>query len=267
MNTKLSKSFAGLCLILLLVLFNGSVSAQRLFDSEHLISMEPSDGWVAVLSENAGDYIATLPATFLHFIGADPREPGLILFKTLGEYHLQEAVPNIQIAVHDFSGLSLRDADLDVINRRLEELYSEKIGSKFRKFVLERKRIAGTSAIRLTGVYPWNTVNIKILQYLIPGSGHLYSVTYTAKEMVFPTYLQEAEKMFETLSISDPPLEIGWLWDLLRLLALLGLIAIVIFGVLYATSIRPTSPVSGLLRSLFGGSDKKDSSKNPFLKR
>lgn len=249
------------------VLFAAGIAAQeRIADPEGLISIVPLATWNAASSDLANELIDSRPNTFSRVIGPQRDRQGVLLLKVDEPADL---IPNLQLSVYAKGGLPLDDASMEVLERELESIYARSTGGPFRMFVLERSEVAGLAAFRLTGVYRWRTNNIKILQYLVPGAGHLYAITYTANEREFNRHLPAVEQMLSTIHIADPPLFTGWLWDALRWVLLLVLVAAILWGILYANSIKPGGQgprftLFGFLRRAVTGSEQ---SANPFMRK
>lgn len=236
--------------------FAVNLHADRISDEHGLISMEAPEGWISVPVGAVRSTVGDLPNSNLFLLGFKSSESGLFFMKQSGAVDI---IPHLQISVYDVRGLALNDDVVRALESDLPARYSAEMGETFKLLVLEKVTIAGLRAARLTGIYRWRTVNIKVLQYLIPGSDHLYEITYTALERTFSRNVIEVEEALDSIQISDPPLLLDWLWDLLRWGILLGIVVVIIGAIFFATGSQP-----GRLTSRF--SDRSTAG-NPFLKK
>ena len=201
-------------------------AAERASDARELISLETPEGWTAVLREQMQETIRSLRNPNLNLVGVD-RERVELLFINADE--ADDLIPSLQVFIFDFGGLGLEDGDLEELQANVESSYTESIGSRFKLLTLTRSRVGGSGSARLTGIYRWRTVNMKVLQHLVPGTNHLYAITYTAKERDFSRHLPAVEEALATVTIADPPLVLGWLWDGLRW----GVLIVLVLGILW----------------------------------
>jgi hypothetical protein len=224
--------------IAILLLTALPAAAERVSDRDNLISIEAPSGWRSIPPEDAVNSLRRLAKGELRIVGVD-RDRTRVLLINSDKAH--DIVPHISISIADRGGLSISDTDLGRLSRLVESVYSEAMGTRFRLLMLEKAELGGLQSVRLTGIYRWRTVNIKILQYLIPGGGRLYAVTFTAKEREFNGLLSEAESAMNTVRISDPLLLLDWLWSAVRWLILLSLIG----GIIWLTMIAAGSTGGG----------------------
>ncbi len=205
-------------------------AAERASDARELISLETPEGWTAVPRERLRETIRSLRNPNLRLVGAD-RERVELLFINADE--ADDLIPNLQVFILDSGGLGLEDGDLEELRANVESSYTGSIGGRFKLLTLTRSRVGGSGSARLTGIYRWRTVNMKILQHLVPGTDHLYAITYTAKERDFSRHLHTVEEALATVAIADPPLVLGWLWDGLSWGALIALVLGILWLILY----------------------------------
>jgi len=218
------------------LLFAAPAAVERISDPANRVSLELPEGWTAVRPEAAREALRSLSGRELRIVGIDQSKTVLL---AVDARDAQDIIPHISVSVADVGGLGLSDADLEELESELERLYSEQMGGRFKLLTLKGYELGGLRAARVTGIYRWRTVNIKILQYLVPGTDRLYAVTYTAKEREFRRSLSAAEAAMGTLIIADPPLRLEWLWESLRWATLLILVAGILWLTIIATSSRP----------------------------
>lgn len=249
----------------MLIVSTGSAAAQEdiIKDVDSGISIRIPEGWEATNGSEAASYVLNMPNPNLVPMGANLRKDGILLLKI---NEMQDLVPNVQFAVHEGSGLKIDPENIEFIEQEIERIYSERSGSRFRLFLIEERWINGLRAILIEGVYVWRTNNIKIKQYLIPGSNKFYSLTYTCKEMEFAKHFAEVEEVIKTASIPDRPLELDWLWNFLKFVVLVGAVAAILWGMFFANSITPNSRKTGFSVFRFLKSDAS-SKENPFMKK
>ncbi len=222
------------CLLLHLGVVPGL--AEQASDPRELISFDPPAGWTPVSPGKLRETIRALNNPGLKLIGADPGGAVLFFAKITGA---GDIIPHLQVRIHDIRGLGLSETDLLEMEKDLEKRYSERMGSRFKLLTLRRTELGGLRAARITGIYRWRTVNIKVLQCLLPGTDHLYEITYTAKEREFSRHLNEVEESLATVQIADPPLILDWLWNGINTLILLLLMGIILWLFLLMVGNRP----------------------------
>ena len=218
------------------------------------VSITAPDGWISAKPEDAAQLLRDLSHNELRVIGIDGERTVLLAMNIA---QAKDIVPVISIAVADVGGLDVGESDLEKIEREIEERYSDRLGTPFKLLMIENSSLGGLLCARLTGIYRWRTVNIKILQYLVPGEDRLYAVTYAAKEREFRDHLESAEGAMNTLMIGDAPLRLGWLWETLRWVGLLAIVLAIVWLTIIAASNRPQR----------GGESGLPSESNPFLRR
>lgn len=251
----MSKSSSGrvmLILLLSLCVLHAATTvalAERVSDPDGNVSVELPPGWQAVSPENIRETLTRLNKSDLRIIGVDPER---ITILAINAAEAKDIAPLVYVSRTNFGGLALSDDDIDNLRRQISAIYSEEMDSRFKLLTLEKSEIGGLPAARLTGIYRWRTVNIKLLQFLIPGTQYLHAVTYSAKEREFNRFLPEVESALETVRIADPPVVLDWLWNALRWIVLLGLVA----GVIWLTMVAASSRGGG-----------EGSSVSPFLRR
>ncbi len=241
----------------LLYIFTTPAQAERISDPGELVSFVRPVGWTQVSPGDIRAAINSLNNPELTLIGIDSEKAALLLTRLSDA---RDIIPHIQVAVHPVAGLGLSEADLEALESTLEEEYSNRMGSRFKLLTMRRVELGGLRAAKITGIYRWRTVNIKILQVLVPGTERLYEITYTAKERDFSRFLEEVEESLGTVQIVDPPLVLDWLWDWAGKLALLFLLALIFLLIINLVFAR-----SGQRR--LGAPAERGSAVKPFLKK
>ncbi len=224
--------FAGLCTLHAAAT---AALAERVSDSEGNVSIEIPPGWQVVSPENIRETLLRLDKGDLRIVGVDPERTTIL---TINAVEAKDITPLVYVLKADSGGLTLSEEDVDNLRRQIESVYSEEMDSRFKLLTLEKSEIGGLQAVRLTGIFRWRTVNIKMLQFLIPGTDYLYAVTYTAKEREFNRFLSVAESALGTVQITDPQIILDWLWDAFRWIVLVGLLIGIIWLTMVAASNR-----------------------------
>lgn len=233
-NLLLGKA-AAVALLVVLPFFEHA-AAQTVSDSENRFSMEVPSGWAVVDPSEAEETVLALGNPKLRLIGIDLEDTDIILMNTDGAV---DAIPHIQVSVFPYPGLGLTDGDLQEVESTIESIYRDRIGVRyFKLFKISRVTQGGLQALEITGVYPHGESNVKILQHLIPGSGHLYAVTYSAREREFSNHLEQVREVLNTVKISDAPLFTIDFSGLLHWITLLFIVAVVIWLILYVSGNR-----------------------------
>lgn len=243
--------------VCLLLMLSSLSQAQRIRDPRDLISFEIPVGWSELPAGQIQESFQDLPNPEFRLIGVDQQRTAALLINTS---NAADIIPHVRIAVHEIGGLDISEESLQGFEDNLEDSYSQRMGSRFKLLTLKPASFNGLWGVRITGIYRWRTVNIKILQVLLPGSGHLYEITYTAKEREFSSRLDEVEEAIGTVQIVDPPIMLEWLRDWTSGLVLVLMLGVVLGLMLYIVGNRLGRP--RLSPSPGGGS-----ATNPFLRK
>lgn len=207
--------------------------AQTISDEAGLISIDAPVGWSHVEQGRTEETLRALGNYKLRFVGVEQESAAILFIRTADAVDI---IPSIQVSILPITGLTMTDADMEELRTLVESTYSERMGVRFKVLRLERVELNGLRAAEITGIYPYGESNIRVLQYLIPGSGRLYEITYTAREKEYGGYLDAVEEAVQTVSIADAPLIIEGLLDLLRWLALIILVGTAVWLILYLSS-------------------------------
>jgi hypothetical protein len=224
-----------LCALVLVLAAAAPAAAERVSDPGNLVSIDAPADWPSVAPGGAATALRRMGKGHMKIIGIDPARTALLL---INPGRARDLIPYISVTIADRGGLNPSEQELERLPRLIESVYSRMMGSRFKVLMLERSELGGLPSVKLTGIYRWRTVNIKVLQHLVPGSGRLYAVTFTSKERDFSGLHDEAEQVMNSIRIADPPLLLDWLWDAARWVVLLGLIGGVIWLTMVAASNR-----------------------------
>jgi len=243
-------------LIVLLLIFlqtgTARVEAETQSISEFVTWSVPQD-WQAVLDTELNEYLANRQNTMIPALGIKGNTTGLFLFTYFDK---AEVIPVISVTMHPGRTLKFGEQGVAWVRNNLERLYSEASGVRFRAFLIEEGRIGGQRAFKIIGVYRWRTNTVKVEQYLVPGAGRLFAVTYTNLENKFPQFYPAFEEFIGSLTISSTSLQFDWLDSLMNAAVTIIFVVFVLGGTYFVYSIRPGK----------GGGDEVSNS-NPFMRK
>lgn len=252
-------------MLLLLASFSMTVTGQaetEMPDIRDFTSFQLPEGWQGVDTARLDAFLRQRPNTTVPALGVRRDVPGFfcMLFQENAE-----VIPSISLTMHDVEGLSFSSEGEEYVRDNLERIYTRETDAPFRAFEIEQTEVNGYRAYRVVGVYIWRTNNIKIDQYLIPGSGRLYVVTYTNLERSFGQFSQDYQQFLDSLEIAAVPLYLGWLSTLGDSLLVILVVGLLLFGIYYLYTIRPGG--GSPFRMFKTPGDKESPGRNPFVKK